>query len=333
MKKQPLKIKKKGFMIGFLKILLILLLLIAIIPYLIPLSNYEGQQSPFVNSHHFKAGDSTLHYRVYEPEIGIEKGKILLIHGLGGSTFSYEKNAPALAEAGYLVITVDLPGFGYSSRNVNENHAQTERAAKIWQLLDDIDQNSTYRGRQSDTWHIGGHSMGGGTVAAMAQARPDEVASMIFIDGALFENSRSSAIVTFPVISRWVQVLLEHVFIKPARIESFLTSAYGKTPTEEQVLGYYEPLSVKGTAKSALALLKTAKNLPVEALEKLDLPALAIWGEKDAWVPFDDTAKIKALMPQLEIHAIKGAGHCPMETHPEEVNQLLLKWLESCDGK
>ena len=319
---------KKTFKHG-LKVILILLLLIAIVPYLIPLSKAEQPQYPFENSHHYDNEETTIHYRVYEPDPELALGKILLIHGLGGSTFSYEKNAPILAQAGYLVITVDLPGFGYSSRNINEDHAQTTRATQLWQLLDEIDQKSLYKGSQTSSWHIGGHSMGGGTAAAMAFIRQDDVASLILIDGALFENNRSTTFVTLPIISRIIQVLLEHVLIKPERIESFLTSAYGQQPTEEQVLGYYTPLSLNGTARSALSLLKTAKNIPEENLSELKLPILALWGEDDAWVPLDSTIKIKDLMPQTQITVIKGAGHVPMETHSEEFNQILQQWLTS----
>ncbi|MEA5017528.1 MAG: alpha/beta hydrolase [Erysipelotrichaceae bacterium] len=309
-----------------LKVILILLLLIMAVPYVIPLSKYQPQSLPYENSYYF-IGASTIHYRVYKPKQDTILGKILFIHGLGGSTFSYEKNAPILAEAGYLVITVDLPGFGYSDRNVNEDHAQTARAEQLWQLLDKLDESLLVENMQSYTWHIGGHSMGGGTAAAMAYLRQDDVASIILIDGALFETNRSSALITSPFFSRLIQVLLEHVVIKPKRIESFLTSAYGQTPTSDQILGYYTPLSLPGTARSALALLKTAKNISDAQLKTLVLPILAIWGENDNWVKLDTTTKIKELMPQTQVSVIKDAGHVPMETHPDDFNHIFLDWL------
>lgn len=312
-----------------LKVILVLLILIAIVPYLIPLSKAEPALYPYENSHHYDIDETIIHYRVYEPVTELVLGKILLIHGLGGSTFSYETNAPILAQAGYLVITIDLPGFGYSSRNINEDHAQATRATQLWQLLDEIDQKALYNGSQINSWHIGGHSMGGGTAAAMAYARQEDVSSIILIDGALFENNRSTTFVTLPIISRIIQVLLEHVLIKPDRIESFLTSAYGQAPTEKQVLGYLTPLTLNGTVRSALSLLKTAKNISEENLSDLELPILALWGEDDAWVPLENTIKIKDLMPQTQIAVIEGAGHVPMETHASEFNQILLQWLKS----
>ncbi len=304
------------------------LILLAILPYLIPLSLHDAMIAPYSNSGLFETGDSTIHYRMYIPEGEHVRGKVLLVHGLGGSTFSYEQNAPILAEEGFAVVTADLPGFGYSSRRTDENHAQAHRAELLWQLLDELDVDPVLQSVGDPGWHLGGHSMGGGTIAAMALQRQAQTASVIFIDGALFETSRNRQIVTFPVISRWLQVILERVLIQPRQIERFLTSAYGRAPTVEEVSGYLEPLTVEGTARSAIALLKTAKNRPSEDLRQLTVPAMAIWGEMDSWVPVSDTVRILTLMPQLQIDVIPEAAHCPMETHPEQFNELLLNWLQ-----
>jgi len=309
--------------------LLVFLLIFAITPYLIPLSSPAEASLPYENSGFQEVDGSVVHFRTYLPPDGIIREKLLLIHGLGGSTYSYEKNAPVLAEAGIAVVSVDLPGFGYSSRKEQENHAQTHRASLLWQLLDQVDREPAFSGSLSSGWHLGGHSMGGGTAAAMALQRQTDTESLIQIDGALFETSRNSGFAAIPVLSRWVQVLLEHVLIKPARIEAFLTSAYGRPPSPEEVNGYLQPLSVAGTARSALALLKTARNVPPEELAGITVPVFAIWGEKDAWVPLADTGRIRQIIPQTELEVILGAGHCPMETHSESFNQVLLGWLRS----
>lgn len=300
--------------------LLVILIILSILPYAIPLSKSEPQVSPYENSYFYQTADTTMHYRLYLPEQEHPLGNIIMVHGLGGSSFSYEKNAPYLASLGYRVITLDLPGFGYSSRNTDENHAQEHRAELIWQCLDDID--------ASATWHLMGHSMGGGTVAAMAYQNPDKTDSLVLIDGALFNGARGSSwLATIPMVNRWIQVALEHIFIKESRIDSFLASAYGQEATEDQVQGYLLPLQVKGTARAATSFLKTSRNLSEDELSKIKVPVLAIWGEDDTWVPLSEAMRIKVLMPQMEIVSIDGAGHCPMETHAEIFNDTLRQWL------
>ena len=100
-------------------------------------------------------------------------------------------------------------------------------------------------------------------------------------------------------------------------------------PKQEDISGYYEPLAIPGTARSASALLKSAENMPAANLEQLTMPVLAIWGEKDTWVPVTETDRILSLMPQTVVKIVQGAAHCPMETHPERFNEYLLDWLKN----
>lgn len=307
---------------------LTLVVLVSVVPYLVPLSHYDGQQNPFDNSVHFEVDGSSIHYRIFAPETAELKGKILLVHGLGGSTFSYQQTVGDLVAEGFFVVAVDLPGFGYSSRNLDENHSQRHRALLLWQLLDYLDSQQVLAKGAELKWHLAGHSMGGGTVAAMTIVRQPQVASMVFIAGALFQTNRARGnMVAVPVVQRWLQVLLEHAVIKPDRIETFLTSAYGRAPEPHEIRGYYHPLSTAGTARSVPALIRTAENISEEALSQIRVPAFAIWGANDTWVPPDNIQRIKALMPQLESIVIADVGHCPMETHPQEFNEQLLAWL------
>ena len=308
-------------------ILAALLLLFVSVPYLIPLSEAGPVSVPYENSHILSVEGSSVHFRTWLPESGTMKGKLLFVHGLGGSTFSFEKNAPALAEAGYAVLAADLPGFGYSSRRTDENHAQAHRAALLWQVLDAADRMPGLQAGEMQPWHLAGHSMGGGSVAAMALARPDRTASLILIDGALFDAGRRNRLLTLPVFSRWLQVLLEHVLIQPRRIESFLTSAYGRPPEASDVTGYLTPLSLPGTARSALSMLRTTQSLSEDELAGITSPVLALWGENDTWVPLAEADRIRRLLPQTALQVIPSAGHCPMETHADAFNKQLLSWL------
>lgn len=321
---------KKGLKITGIA-LAVLFAVLGMVPYAIPLSKPGtiGAVLPFENSAYIKVEGETLHYRTHLPEDEAIKGKLLMVHGLGGSTFSFEQNASVLAGQGYLVVTVDLPGFGYSSRNVKTNHAQVARAKQVWTLLKTLDAGLDQELRDQK-WHLAGHSMGGGTIIAMASAEPNRTQSLVVIDGALFENNRGNNLLTkIPPVIRWGQVALEHLFINEVRIEAFLRSAYGRPPTTSEVLGYLAPLKVPGTARSAAALIQTAENLPPQVMTTLDMPVLAIWGENDTWVPLSDTQRMATYLSDLLVNVIDGAGHCPMETHPEIFNAMVVDWLNS----
>lgn len=324
-------------------VMLVLGLIIGALPYAIPLSRATGPDTPYADGYFLSYEDSWIHYRVFETSksgasekrsISSIRGKVLMVHGFGGSSYSFETNARTLAEAGYYVVLVDLPGFGYSSRNPLENHAQTYRAKVLWSLLDTLDQQMTSAANgMVRPWSLVGHSMGGGTVAAMGLQAPSRIDSLVLVDGALLDgNRRSSGLLQVPFLERWLQLALEHVLIRPGRIEKLLESAYGQPPTAAQIQGYLEPLSLPGTARASGALLKTSESLAPEQLEDIEVPVLAIWGEKDQWVPLEQAYQLQALFPHFSLEVITGAGHCPMETHPESYNAILLRWLQTYDN-
>ena len=77
-------------------------------------SAFAAEEKPFDNSEFYTEGKYTLHYRVFEAEN--EKGKMLMLHGFACSTSTWEPIAAEMVENGYTCVLVDLPGFGYSTR-------------------------------------------------------------------------------------------------------------------------------------------------------------------------------------------------------------------------
>lgn len=93
-----------------------ILVAICLIPYVFPLSHHApSEKPPFENSGFMEIDGISHHYRVWRPR-GDMTHKIVLIHGLFESTFTWERVIPLLTERGYAVLAVDLPGFGYSAR-------------------------------------------------------------------------------------------------------------------------------------------------------------------------------------------------------------------------
>ena len=308
--------------------LLGLLMLFIVPPYLFPISAPAALAGPmpFNNSAMAEVNGTSFHYRTYRPGNSAVKGKLLLVHGLAGSTFSFEASAPLLSADGYLVVSLDLPGFGYSGRSPAYDHSQANRARDIWGLLSLIDQRME-NDLAALPWHLAGHSMGGGTVAAMAMQNPSRVKSLVLIDGALFETPDGGGLLAIPPLNRWMLTALEHFLITEKRIKSLLASAYGTEPTQEQIEGYLAPLRLPGTARSLVNMVHTAKNEDPERLQNLAVPLFAVWGSRDTWVPREELDRLMAIRPDTTIRLIEGAAHCPMETHPEIFVDAVLRWL------
>jgi 2-hydroxy-6-oxonona-2,4-dienedioate hydrolase len=318
--------KGKRLFKNILSVVLVIFLLISIIPYLIPLksSNTDLYDLAFDNSIFSEIGQVKLHYRSWVPgEAG--RGNILLVHGFGGSTFSWRYTAPYLAEKGFYVVAADLPGFGLSERVPGYNHTAENRATHIWTLMDEL--------APGQNWHLVGHSMGGATVAEMALQRPAQTKSLTLAAGAVIERglTQPNILLRYPPAARWARVLSTNYFISESRVAQLLVSAYGRTPSSEEVSGYYLPLTVQGTDRVLIDLLQTGITTPGQKLAELTVPVLCLWGEADAWVPLEQGETAAAIIPGAELVVIPGEGHCPMETAPEQFNRELFEFIRAED--
>lgn len=315
----------RGFrMLG--KGLLLLLLLGSLLPYAFPLSREAAApRGPYPDSATVQLADTGIHVRVQQP-MGPERGRVLLLHGLGGSTYSFRHTMETLVAAGYLVVAADLPGFGHSPRIPGFDHSQTHRSAVLWDLLDALEQE---HGWEPAPWVLLGHSMGGGTVAAMALEEPERTEALVLVAGALLESPRRGGLLlAYPPLSRAAAVILDRLLPGEERMASLLASAYGRTPTAAELEGYRDPLLLPGTARSLMDMVRTARNVPLESLKDLTLPVLGIWGEADAWVPPAQGTALQDVLPAFSLVLIPEAGHCPMETHPQAFEDILLPFLE-----
>ncbi len=304
-----------------------LFVLFSLLPYLIPEPRESGNrhQLSFANSEYAEVGGVELHYRSWE---GSNQGSVnmLLVHGLGGSTFSWRYTAPALESEGYRVVAVDLPGFGLSERRQGLDHTAPARAGRLWAFLDE-----RYPGEQ---WNLVGHSMGGAVVTAMALQEPQKVKSITLVAGALAESEPSffNSFLHYPPVSRWIRILGPGFLRSESRLEQVLASAYGREPSIDETAGYYRPLAVENTAAVLVDLLKTSPVSLVDRLDELALPVLCVWGVEDTWVPLEQGERLLQLIPRSRLVAIEGEGHCPMETSPEQFNAILADFLVGLDS-
>lgn len=101
---------------------------------------------------------------------------LLLVHGTGAWSGTWVSNVQAMAQAGYRVIAVDLPPFGFSSRPGNRDYSRPAQAQRILALIDAFTFGPVT---------LLGHSYGGGPAAEAAMRGPDRVRHLILLDAAI----------------------------------------------------------------------------------------------------------------------------------------------------
>lgn len=289
--------------------------------------NAQPPQKPYENSHFANTDSVTIHYRTWNNDLVHPKGKVLLIHGFCGSTFCWRNSYDTMVKAGYKIVAIDLPGFGYSERSATLNQSQSFRAKLIWDLLTELDGSDTTK------WNIVGHSMGGGTAEAVALMHPARTKSLIVVAGMVFVNNKdvNSVIVDLTNSKLYKSLLISYAKNTYLSFNNFRREAksiYGYVPDTATINEFIIPMSIDGSAETVINLIANSKEIQSLHAEGLNtLPVLLIWGKKDKTIRVRNAKKIMRVAPNIELKIIPTARHIPMETHPAEFNPLLIDFL------
>lgn len=283
--------------------------------------------NPYDNSHFLRVDSVLLHYRTWNDDLPGPRGKIVLIHGFCGSTHCWRKNIEPLVAAGFRVVAVDLPSFGYSERNPSLNQSNSSRALLVWHLLDAID------GKDTTPWNVAGHSMGGGVAEAMALVEPTRTQTLTVVDGLVFMKSSNltntaSAAAKNRLVNRFLVNMTENNVFTYKTLRRLLKSAYGRQPDSVEVMGYLTPLLIDGTAQAAFGVWTHSREVVSMDVKTMPtIPLLIIWGGKDNWIGKGKGRRLQKAVPGSDMEIIPGAGHIPIETHPDEFNAIFVPWL------
>lgn len=307
-------------------ILGIALIVLLVGPYLIPLS-YQGVDPATLAD---EDGDFVRlsDQQVYVVDRGPEGGEaVLLLHGFGGSTFSWRDNIDALAAAGYRAIAFDRPPYGLSEKRADADYSLPAYADLTAELMDML-------GIARAT--LVGHSAGGSVAAYFATRHAERVDRLVLAAGAVFTGGGGppgvGALLHFPPLARWTQVAL-HLLLTPERLAAILATAPADpgfvTPAVFE--GYTQFLKLDNWDAALVNVLRSGGGgaLDEAALAALNMPVLILWGEMDAWVPLENGERLHQLMPTATYITYQGVGHLLQEEASEAFNRDLLAFLES----
>ncbi len=316
-------IKKSKNLIFILTLIFIIIIFSNPIIKASPVQN----EPPFENSQFVEIDGILLHYRIDKANTDKSIGKILMVHGMGGSTYCWRENVRPLNANGFDVIRIDLPAFGFSDRQPGLDHTAENRAVWLWGLLDYLDSEQF---AERNNWVLVGHSMGGKTIAEMALSRDERVEALIFVAGAVY-NSPPNLIGNLsnqPPLNQIFEFVIRNIFHQPFIINRALNSAYGREVTEAELSNYLEPLKIEGTARAWLDLVRSSSD-QLNNLEQLEKATLLIWGSEDSWVPVAEGIKLNNQIPNSQLEIIADNYHLPMATAPEQVNEIIIDFLNN----
>jgi non-heme chloroperoxidase len=251
---------------------------------------------------------------------------VVLIHGYPLSGRAWDKQVPALLEAGYRVITYDRRGFGQSSQPAT-GYDYTTFAADLSMLMERLDLHDAV---------LVGHSMGTGEVTRyLSRYGSARVAKGVLVspippyllqagdnpDGvpqALFDGFAAAGRADTPA---WMKGFLDNFY-------NFDTLR--GTLVSDQAFQASWNLAVTASATAAVACIGTWTTDFRDDLPEIDVPVLVIHGDADQVLPLDKTGqRLPALIKDVQLTIVDGGPHAIPWTHAAQVNTALLDFIRS----
>lgn len=251
---------------------------------------------------------------------------ILLIHGLAGSSRTWDSVIPTLVEH-HDVIAPDLLGHGESAKPVGD-YSLGAFASGLRDFLSVIGVSAVT---------IVGHSFGGGVAMQLAYQHPHLVDRLVLIGsgGLGREVSWLLRLLTLP----GAEYMMPIAFPKPVVDQA---TGIGRQlrrfdihwPKLAELWRTYASLA---GAQNRTAFVRTMRGViepggqVVNASDRLYLaahvPTLIMWGDQDGVIPVQHAHAAKELIPTSRLEILEGIGHFPHLEAPDVFNDVLLEFM------
>lgn len=252
---------------------------------------------------------------------------VVLIHGWPLSARSWEKQTPALVDAGYRVVAYDRRGFGKSSQPWTGYDYDT-LAADLNTLLRDLNLSEVT---------LVGFSMGGGEVARYIGRYGTGRVAQAVLAGAvapyLYKSDQhpDGALDDETIASFEDGVRADRVAFVDGFVTNFFAVGDRTDLVSEPMRAYHRDIAAAASAKGTLDCIGAFSRTDFrDDLKKFDVPTLVIHGDSDAIVPVEvsgERAHQEIVGSQLVV--IEQAPHGFNTTHADRFNAVLLEFLAS----
>ncbi|RTL40290.1 MAG: alpha/beta fold hydrolase [Burkholderiales bacterium] len=258
-----------------------------------------------------------VHYRDQGPSS--DPLPIVLIHGTSASLHTWEGWVAGLS-ATRRVISFDLPGFGLTGPNAENDYSDARYVAFVRQLLSRLGVGRVV---------LGGNSLGGEVAWQVALADPSRVAGLVLVDAAGFNFVPESLPLGFRIAR--IPVLREPMrWVLPRRaIEDSVLNVYGDPSrvTAALVDRYYELTLREGNRVALMRRMDQLAPGPTERLGEIRVPTLILWGERDRLIPVRWGHEFHKGIPGSQLVVFPKLGHVPQEEDPAATLAALRDWL------
>jgi pimeloyl-ACP methyl ester carboxylesterase len=228
---------------------------------------------------------------------------VVFLHGLLDSSEGWHEVATRSERPCY---AIDLPGFGGSTCPSYERVAAYAR--DVARAIDELG---------LERFALVGHSFGGAVATALAEQRPDQVASLLLIAPAGYGRIALAELASTPVIRQLIQAGLPLTLTNPVAMTAVysLWVANGRRPDLALMdRCRKDAFRVVGGARQALrTIVRCGIDKRAFFRRELDYdgPVVALWGDRDRLVPVRHSDRVRTTFPHADVQVWEGMGHHP----------------------
>lgn len=230
--------------------------------------------------------------------------KLVIIHGWGKGISSWQKVKEELEKAKIEVLLPELPGFG-----------NTFPPLQVWGIEEY--KNWILNFIEKKEWQkfcLLGHSFGGGIALKIACDCPEKIEKLILVSPAI-KRKKSKKISFFIFLAKKVKKFLS--FLSLENIKKLGEKLFRKITSSSD---YWQ---AKGIMKKVFKKV-ISQDLSFY-LQKIKIPTIIIWGEKDRIISLKEGLKLKKEIKNCQFIILKKIGHNPHFEIPEKFSQEIIK--------
>lgn len=252
---------------------------------------------------------------------------VLMLHGFPDFWRSWRRQLPALTQAGYRVIALDLRGYHLSER------PQGVAAYQLDTLTSDVAGLIAELG--GDPPVVVGHDWGGVIAWQLAMHHRESLRSLIVLNAphpAAFERELKR------LSSQWLRSWYALLFQLPKLPEAALSVGrfallkralrQGPADSDEELEHYLAVFTAPGALTAALNYYRAAVRYRATAARPIHCPTLLLWGERDPFLASRLADGLQPWVPELKVTKLPGAAHWLQLSHADQVNEQILAFLQ-----
>ena len=255
---------------------------------------------------------------------------VVLLHGFPEFWYSWHRQIPVLAQAGYHVVAPDMRGYNLSDKPSSwREYDAAALAGDIAALIRHFDVEHA---------HIVGHDWGAAVAYLTAMEHPDVVsrlailnvphpARMIASFRTLKQLRKSWYMFFFQLPAIPERMLARNSFAVAKRALRESPQGFSDADIERYVEAWSQPGALTGMLDYYRAALRQSPRSAIARMRPIDAPVLVIWGKRDSALGSELAQPEPKWVPNARVEYLPEATHWVHHDAPQRVNELLLDFL------